>query len=366
MNQKRNIGLDLARVLAIGLVWINHSGSFAIGLDPILMEFGGIFSIEVFFALSGFLVGKSMIRSATAEKIGPAMGGFYLNRLIRTLPLYYLSLLLLWGLWKVTPPLSCFFFLQNFDSEALSYFPPSWSLPIEAWFYFLIPVLLMGLVKVFSRKMSEHRAVFAAIGLLWLIPFLLRIFWVVAMDPVWDFGVRKQIFLRLDALMLGVALAAMKLYAPENYRKLGASIGSLLLSLLGVLALYFWFVKGLRERFDDSDLGRILMFTLMPMCCSLLVAWLDNAAWPEKLRGTIWEKLICGISSMGYSIYLLHWIIFQLVAPYFAEARFFVSWLGFLLALVLTLIASWLAYRLIEVPLGKWKEKLVQGKATVR
>lgn len=37
MNQKRNIGLDMARVLAIVLVWVNHSGNFAIGLDPVFM-----------------------------------------------------------------------------------------------------------------------------------------------------------------------------------------------------------------------------------------------------------------------------------------------------------------------------------------
>lgn len=357
MKQQRNIGLDMARVLAIVLVWINHSGCFSLGLDPAMMEFGGIFSIEVFFALSGFLVGRSMIRAATAENVGSAMKHFYVNRLIRTLPLYYLSLLLLWGLWKVMPPLSCFFFLQNFDAEALRYFPPSWSLPIEAWFYFLVPVLLLGLVKGFSRKFSEQQAVFSAIALLWLIPFLLRGFWVVSTDPVWDFGVRKQIFLRMDALMLGVALAACKLYAPERYRKLGKSPGSLLLSLVGVLALYLWFVKDLRENFNDSNAGRILMFTLMPLCCSLLVSWLDNATWPEKLRGTILETLICGISSMGYSLYLLHWILFQLVSPYFADAGFRMSWLGFLLAICLTLLLGFIAYRLIEVPLSRWKDK---------
>lgn len=128
-----------------------------------------------------------------------------------------------------------------------------------------------------------------------------------------------------------------------------------MLSLAGVVALYLWFVKDLRENFNDSHVGRILMFTLMPLCCSLLVSWLDNATWPEKLRGTILEKLICGISSMGYSLYLLHWILFQLVSPYFAEAGFRMAWLGFLLAICLTLLLGFLAYRLIEVPLSRWK-----------
>lgn len=365
MDKKRNIGLDLARVVAIVLVWINHSGDFALGLDPVWMEFGGIFSIEVFFALSGFLVGRSMIRMVTAEKTGPAMKQFYINRVIRTLPLYYLALLLLWGIWKVTPPISCFLFLQNFDVEALSYFPPSWSLPIEAWFYFLIPVLMLGLVKLFSRKVSQEKAVWVAIGLLWLIPFLLRIFRVVTTDPVWDLGVRKQIFLRMDALMVGVGLAALKYDAPERYRDMGRSWGCLALSLLGIALLYGWFALDLRENFDDSNAGRILMFTLMPIFCTLLVAWLDNATWPEKLRGTILEKLICGISTMGYSVYLLHWIVFRIVAPYFANGRFLTSWLGFLLAVGLTLTLGQITYRLIEVPLDHGKRRLFREKKTL-
>lgn len=365
MNQKRNIGLDMARVLAIVLVWINHSGDFAIGLDPVFMEFGGVFCIEVFFTLSGLLVGRSMIRILTAERSGPALKRFYGNRLIRTLPLYYLSLLLLWGLWRVTPPLSCFFFLQNFNEEAINYFPPSWSLPIEMWFYFLIPVMLLGLVRLFSRKCSEEKAVFSAIGLLCLIPFLLRVFWVVQADPTWDFGVRKQIFLRLDSLMMGVFLAALKCYHLPRYQSLGKPIGCLLLSLLGIFSLYLWFRLDLRENFDDSNVGRIGMFTLMPFFCLMLVVWLDNATWPEKLRGTIGERVICGISSMGYSIYLLHWIVFQLVSPWFAEAGFLKSWLGFFLAIGLTLCASWATYRWIEVPLGKWKERLLPRKQAV-
>ena len=39
MNKTRNIGLDMARVAAIALVWIGHSGLFSIGLNPKVMEF---------------------------------------------------------------------------------------------------------------------------------------------------------------------------------------------------------------------------------------------------------------------------------------------------------------------------------------
>lgn len=159
MSKTRNLGLDMARVAAIALVWIGHSGFFSIGMNPKVMEFwGGSFCLEVFFALSGFLVGRSMILTVTSRDPGPAFKKFYINRLIRIIPLYYLVLLALWFITSQRPPLSCFLFLQNFSGEDLGYFPPSWSLPVEAWFYFLIPPVFFLLYRLFSRKQCDVSA----------------------------------------------------------------------------------------------------------------------------------------------------------------------------------------------------------------
>lgn len=360
MKKARNIGLDMARVTAIVLVWIGHSGFFSIGLSPKVMEFwGGIFCLEIFFALSGFLVGRSMLRTITSRNPGDAFRKFYVNRLIRTLPLYYLVLLALWAITREKPPLSCFLFLQNFSFEDLGYFPPSWSLPVEAWFYFLVPPVFYLLYRLFSRKHSEKVSVFSAIILLCVIPFLLRVWQVVTTDPAWDYGVRKQIPLRMDALMLGVLFAAVKLYAPETYRREARRHRYLLIGVIGMGLLYGWYLADLWDHFDDSNLGRIFIFTLVPLLCCLLVSYLENSPLPEKLRGTPLEKLICGVGSMGYSIYLVHYVVFQMLAPYFKGARFLISWLGFALAIGISLVISYLTYRFIEEPLTKFRDFLL-------
>ena len=359
MNKTRNIGLDLARVTAIVLVWFGHSGFFSIGMNPKFMEFwGGIFCLEVFFALSGFLVGRSMILTITARNPKPAFKKFYLNRLLRTIPLYYLVLLVLWVITQQRPPVSCFLFLQNFSVEDLGYFPPSWSLPVEAWFYFLIPPVFFLVYRLLARKHTEKAAVFSAIALLWAIPFLLRAGHVVMADPTWDYGVRKQILLRMDALMLGVFLAAVKRYAPETYRTQGGKHRYLLIFLAGMAVMYGWYLGDLWDHFDDSNAGRILIFTLVPMLCSLLAFYLDNSPYPEKLRGTLLEKLICGLSSMGYSVYLVHFVVFQLVAPYFEGTGFLVSRMGFALAIGISLVVSFLAYRFVEEPLTRLRDRI--------
>lgn len=359
MEKQRNIGLDIARICAMVLVWVNHSGFFALGMDPGLMEYGGVACIEVFFVLSGFLVGRSMLKAITASKPGEMLKGFYVNRILRILPLYYLMLLGLGVLSGQRPPVVSFVFLQSFSEEALNFLPPSWSLPIEAWFYFLIPPLLLGCYRVFSRKLEQKRAVYLAVAVLCVFFFLLRVGHVLMHDPDWDVGVRKQVLVRLDSPMLGVLLAAMKLYAPERYQRLGKSWLTPVFSVAGFLLLYFWFVTDLRECLDDSDVGRIFLFTLLPICSCLLVAYLENAAWPQKFRGNLIGKAICCLSGLSYSSYLLHFSIFQWISEYFYGARFVVCWAGFGLAIGVTLALSWLSWRFIEEPVARLKDRIL-------
>ena len=359
MGKQRNIGLDIARVCAMVLVWVNHSGFFDLGMDPRFMEYGGVACIEVFFVLSGFLVGRSMLLAITSDQVGVSLKRFYVNRILRTLPLYYLVLAGLGTYRGIRPSLLNFLFLHGFNENALGFLPPAWSLPIEAWFYFLIPPVLLLLYRLFSRKMDQKKAVYLSVAVIALISFLLRCCHVLVNDPEWDHGVRKQVLVRMDSPMMGVFLAAVKLYAPETYRKLGKNVLTLLVSAAGFVAMYLWFVPTLRENQGNPDWIRIFLFSALSACSCLLVAWLENAAWLEIFRGTILEYLICQISSLGYSSFLLHYPIFVWISGYFVGASFYYSWAGFGLAIGITLAASWISWRFIEEPVAKLKDRIL-------
>src|SRR5215207_9374087 len=80
----RKIGLDVVRAIAIGLVLISHFNK--------KLEFLGVPGVELFFALSGFLIGGILYR---ALKTSPRWSlddvkHFWLRRWWRTLPHYYL------------------------------------------------------------------------------------------------------------------------------------------------------------------------------------------------------------------------------------------------------------------------------------
>ena len=95
-NNSRVFGLDILRALAILLVVTGHSYYFlpASFKNNVLSVFPD--GVAIFFVLSGYLIGGILIR--TLERDGAGFGNllnFWVRRWMRTLPLYFLILLIL-------------------------------------------------------------------------------------------------------------------------------------------------------------------------------------------------------------------------------------------------------------------------------
>lgn len=353
MRNQRKPGLDLLRIFSALLVIICHSGVyFSIGFSVNFVSFAGVIAVEFFFVLSGFLVGKSLIQTVASDNLGKSLKDFYVNRIFRILPLYYFALILTALVTHKAIPLSCFVFLQNFRGEDLAFLSPSWSLSVEAWFYFLVPPLFCLLVRVLRGKMPEEAAVWTAVGTLCFVSFALRAGSAVYLVPQWDEGIRKQIPLRLDSIGIGVALAAMKRYHPESYRGYFSRPVCAVLSVAGIWLTYRFFCGYLAvdDQFDGSAFCKTFMFSLWPVLCCLLVGFLDSTTALDFLNDF---SLIRWLSDLSYGVYLMQLVVFQLVSVYFVGARFSVSWLGFLGAIALTNVLSAVTYGLIEKPMQK-------------
>lgn len=359
MQINRRPGLDLIRIFSALLVIICHSGVyFSIGFSVNFVTFAGVIAVEFFFVMSGFLVGKSLIRTAESAGQGKGLKRFYVNRLLRILPLYYLTLILTALMTGSGIPLSCFAFVQNFVQGDLDFLPQSWSLSVEAWFYFLAAPVFCLLVNALRRKMSEETAVWTAVAALCVVPFLLRVGSVLLLQPQWDEGVRKQVFLRLDSIGMGVALAALKQYHPENYHKRFSKPIFAVISVVGIWAVYRFYCGYLAvdNRFEESALSKIFLFSILPLLCCLLVGFMDCTRWLDFLNAF---PPVRWLSDLSYGVYLLQLAVFSVVSPWFAGTRFSVSWLGFLLAICLTNALSAVTYFLIERPGGKLRDYLL-------
>lgn len=364
MNQQKNLGLDIIRVFSAGLVILCHSGYFSVGIHPSLVTYSGILAVDFFFVLSGLLVGKRLILSVIAPNPGEALKQFYVSRFFHTVPLYYLMLFVTGWLRGTLPPLSCFLFLHNFSESDIWFMPVAWSLSIEMWFYFVVPPVFLLLYRIFHKKASEQKAVFLSIAVLYLIPLLLRCFVVLTRNPDWDNGVRKQILLRLDAIMLGVFFAALKKYAEGTYLKIARSKASLLVSAAGIAASFILhrFYYDLDGHYDSSVLSKIFAFTLLPMLCMLLVVYLENSKFIDKLKNIRLFRLFFWISSLTYGIYLIQLPVLETISVHFIGAGFSASWLGFMGGIALTVLLAQIAYWLIEIPSQKLKDKILAHK----
>ena len=364
MQNQRKPGLDLIRILSALLVIICHSGIyFSIGFSVNFVSFAGVIAVEFFFVMSGLLVGKSLIRTAVSDEPGKELKEFYVNRLFRILPLYYFALILTSLTTGKRIPLSCFVFLQNFRGEDLAFLSPSWSLSVEAWFYFLAAPLFCLLVKALRRRMSERRAVWTAVAALCFVSFALRAGTAMLLAPQWDEGIRKQIPLRLDSIGIGVALAAAKHYCPETYQKRFSRPVCAVISLVGIWLTYRFYCGYLAvdDHFDASALSKIFLFSLLPLLCSLLVGFMDCTSSLDFLNGF---RPVRWLSDLSYGVYLMQLVVFQTVCVYFVGARFSVSWLGFLMAIALTNVLSAVTYALIEKPMQKLGRRLLRQRVS--
>src|SRR5207249_9366048 len=92
IQSPRVFGLDFLRALAIAGVVVAHGFGFMMGHLPWwcgLIGHCGFYGVELFFALSGFLIGNLLIRVGSALTQPDRLVTFYIRRWFRTLPLFW-------------------------------------------------------------------------------------------------------------------------------------------------------------------------------------------------------------------------------------------------------------------------------------
>jgi hypothetical protein len=103
------------------------------------------------------------------------------------------------------------------------------------------PVYLF--TSVFFGEYKRQRKMFIVITIMLLLFIdVLRLIDVIYNDPTWDFGVRKQIVLRMDSIFTGVLFAGISVYFSHLYDAM-KPLYLYLISLIGVFlcAVYYMF-----------------------------------------------------------------------------------------------------------------------------
>jgi len=283
------------------------------GLLIRLFNFGWA-GVDLFFVLSGYLIGRQVLKPLADAK-GISLREFYLARLMRTLPCYYAVLgvyfLLAW-VELAPPPAPTWKFLsfsQNFGIPSV--FSPSWSLCVEEHFYALFPLVVL----VFVRKGRNGGLIKGAAAILVLEIVVRSALWL-AIRPdqkaaAGALGGYMTYFFyptycRLDGITLGVGLAAMQHLHPPAWRRL-LSWGNRLIAAAAICFAGAVAVLWQRYSFLCCTVG----FTLL----SFSFAFLTAAA--VSGRSILARLSIPGaglIALLSYSIYLTHMLALEAAA----------------------------------------------------
>ncbi|WP_435577794.1 acyltransferase family protein [Gilvibacter sp.] len=356
---KRIFGLDLMRAVAILFVVFSHALWIVPelpGLPGELLRLMGVLGVEIFFVLSGFLIGRILLRQFSEGYNKQGVTYFWVRRWFRTLPNYYLILfvnigIVLFmgrnlpdGLWKY------FLFFQNAFSSMDIFFTESWSLPIEEFTYLLAPILAWALWKFFKLK-AQKAFLYTAIGMI-VFGLLTKVFYqtqVAESDMIfWNTELKAVMIYRLDAIFYGMLGAYAAQYFADFWTR-----NRWILFLLGVLGmLLISFGIPMLGWFIDSH-PWVWNLGYLPFCSLVIALFLPMlSAWktaPRIIRGAVTR-----ISLISYSMYLLHYsVVLQLLKYFLPTERLSLIDKGMyvLVYLSLTFVASYVLYRIYERPM---------------
>jgi peptidoglycan/LPS O-acetylase OafA/YrhL len=299
MSETRRVfGLDVLRAIAIGSVMIGHARLFFWECGPrgLIDAFDlGDVGVDLFFVLSGFLIGGILLRDLEADASPLGLLRFWSRRWWRTLPNYYLFLALntvvCVGLHGYRDSLKPYPAFMQAMSGGHPFFGESWSLCVEEWFYFVFPAPAFAAAAVLRRGRGYLLAAVAVASA----SLAARAWMVLARDC--PFATAQHATpLRLDSPMFGVVAAWLAARWPARWRaaRRPAAAAGLALLAAGI---------ALRVVLSEASVfARLAYFDVVALGVAALLPALSG--WRVGTGKA--TTLVTSISIYSYSIYLVN------------------------------------------------------------
>jgi peptidoglycan/LPS O-acetylase OafA/YrhL len=306
----------------------------------------GAFGVTFFFVLSGFVLTWS-------ARAGDTMPGFWRRRFVKIVPNYVLTWAISMAFFAaaVTPAweaVANLFMLQswwpNFGVN-FSVDTPAWSLGVEAVFYTLFPVLLIGAKRIRSAHLKY-----------WIVGILAAIVGTVALSyaalptspalPIPDLNGQVSTVQYWFAYVMPIprvldfalGILAARLVQSGRWRDIGMGRALLLLAVAYFFALHVPYLY-----------GQVVM-------CVVPVTLLVAAGAVADVNGrTSWfrSRPLTWLGEISFAFYLLHWVVLSISREVLGSALFpdGISLLILAGQLAVTILASWAVYTWFEHPI---------------
>jgi peptidoglycan/LPS O-acetylase OafA/YrhL len=364
--------LDAIRAIAVVAVMLCHTFVIGRGADLLGAEIvppvltGGLFGVDIFFVLSGFLITSILVQELAATG-RMDLKAFYMRRVLRLSPAMVLVLLaaLLYlalfrrssGMFDATVVLISALYISNFAlifaGLRLGMLTPTWSLSVEEQFYSIWPLTLTLLLRMSRKKVTIAIVSLVAVSMLVRVGFY-SAYLITGKLPL--FGAANHLlFARADGLMLGalVAIVATSGWLPvsPNKRLWAVLAWGALLALLGILV------------FGPIDYGPSVFYCLYGLT-GILSALLITAliVTPTSLTRVLRLPPLVWTGKISYGLYLFHLPVFALLPlalrPVYATDLH--PWITMAAAILISFGLAAASYHFIEVRFLKLKHRISQ------
>lgn len=346
--------LDGIRAISFLIVFFSHAGLK--GKVP------GYFGLSVFFFLSGYLI-TTLLRREFDGARDISLKQFYLRRVFRIFPPFYLVLLVAYlltglGAWRegsLSLPavasqllhVTNYYIIQHGWWDGLA--PGTWvywSLAVEEHFYLIFPVLYLWLRR---RGLTAGQQALALLGLCTLV-LAWRCLLVFVLEAPKD---RTYVAsdTRIDSIVAGCLLAVWNNPVSDPQTQSNRALGFLWLPAGGFMILLSLAIR--RPDFEQSLRYTLQSFGLLPIFIAA-IRWHDR--FPFTLLNTRSAKYL-GV--LSYSMYLTHTTVIwgledrtQLSEPVRAA-----------LALAIVVASAAGIHRFVERPFGRLRRRFGSSEA---
>lgn len=319
--------IDGLRALAVLAVVIYH-------FEPSLI-IGGFLGVDIFFVISGYLITKIISYEIVNESF--TYKKFYLRRIKRILPSFYVVLILVLlcatFLYEssdlrsvIKAAISSVFFVSNINfAIGLDYFSPNaleqpllhfWSLSVEEQYYFLIPFLITALLGK-SKKTT-------VISIVFLMGLVVSVLGATYFSSLSQYGSMSYYMLltRMYSMLLG------SLIVLSRFDRLSIGFNNTICTVALVVLTYSLFYIDKSSNFPG-------VIGLAPiLSTAILIAFGGKS---DIVNAIFSNKVSVFVGKISFTLYLIHWPVMSFARYILMKSEFNLQEILFLSFVILGL-----------------------------
>jgi hypothetical protein len=329
--------IDFLRGVAILLVIINHiphTGSIINESTPFFIKkllLAGTYGVQLFYIVSAFTLCNSM-ENRNEENYK----NFYIRRIFRVVPLFYLGIIIYYlyyyyssshlfdfkNFYTFNNFILNIFFINNFIPPSVSFVPGGETITTELNFYLIFPFLFYCLIK--KKKLF--------ISIIFIIPIMIILNKIFSkFFNINDFGeiaFYRTLYVQIFVFFLGFLF--YYLTKKKNFIKIIIANKKYFIIILLTLFYVIFNSKAYLEFFYFKNL---IIVSFVLLFFSYLVFLIKNF-----LQNYYLYKLICNFGKVSYSMYIFHWIVFDVITYIISSHTIFKNSILNLPTLILSVI----------------------------